>query len=69
LTPPRGWNAIRQGLAGELTAPREMFAAADRRLIGAVANPASIESLCKELDFYRRKTDIPASLYLEQIDP
>ncbi|HXQ15278.1 MAG TPA: tRNA lysidine(34) synthetase TilS [Caulobacteraceae bacterium] len=37
LAPPAGWRAIQQGLAGEFTAPRELFAAADRRLIGALA--------------------------------
>ena len=37
LTPPPGWRAIRQGLGGELTAPREVLAAAPRRLIGALA--------------------------------
>jgi tRNA(Ile)-lysidine synthase len=41
LSPPTGWEAIRQGPGGELTAPREVLSAgcaADRRrLIGALA--------------------------------
>jgi tRNA(Ile)-lysidine synthase len=37
LTPPSGWRAIVQGLGGELTAPREIFTSANRRLIGALA--------------------------------
>jgi tRNA(Ile)-lysidine synthase len=36
LTPPPGWRAVQQGLGGELTMPREIFASAHRRLVGAL---------------------------------
>jgi len=59
LTPPAGWRAIRQGLGGELTAPREVLAAAPRRLIGAMAlcaagttrppTPASLDRIAERL--------------------
>jgi tRNA(Ile)-lysidine synthase len=40
LSPPTGWEAVRQGPGGELTAPREVLRAGSadrRRLIGALA--------------------------------
>ena len=38
LTPPDGWDAVREGRGGELIAPRDVLAAAaGRRLIGALA--------------------------------
>jgi tRNA(Ile)-lysidine synthase len=59
LTAPVGWRSIQQGVGGELTAPREIIARANHRLIGALAlcaagtarppTPAALDRIAEQI--------------------